>query len=71
MDSVAVGICMNIIVNVYHSRINVRESRMDKDRDTGDIGYTIRRTKTETLATLGTKYVGQRQRHWRHWVHNT
>ena len=51
--------------------IHVRENR----RETGYIGYTSHRTKTnnqEKLATLGTQATGRRQtiqRNWQHWVH--
>ena len=38
-----------------------------KNRETGNIGYTMRR-KTEKLATQGTKYE-EKQRNWQHRVH--
>jgi hypothetical protein len=48
-----------------------------QSRETGNIGYTRHKAKTnnpEKLATLGTQDIRQRQtiqRNWQHWVHKT
>ena len=61
----------------WQHRVHKTQDKDKQSRDTGNIGHTKHRTKTnnpETLATSGTQNTGPGQtiqRHWQHRVHKT
>jgi hypothetical protein len=62
----------NISVTLWQIVLLIGETR-----ETGNIGYTRHKAKTnnpEKLATLGTQDIRRKQatqRNWQHWVHKT
>jgi hypothetical protein len=56
--------CINDVISIYI----IRAIKNGQSRDTGNIGYTRHRTKTNKTRGHQEWTI---QRHWQHWVHKT